>query len=233
MDRRDFFKSIFRSTTREVVKHADAKVNKAAQRWIRPPYAINELDFLLACTRCGDCIPACPHSVIFPLSARVGVKAVGTPALDLLNKGCHLCNDWPCVQACGEGALNLPELMANQQSALEELESSQESSADDADNESEAATAPPLPKLASASINKESCLPYSGPECGACEASCPVPEALLWDSQKPLIDNAVCVGCGLCRQACIMQPSAITLTARANEGSAQASKTSERDYAKP
>ena len=115
MDRRDFFKSIFRSTTREVVKHADAKVNKAAQRWIRPPYAITELDFLLACTRCNDCVTACPHDVIFPLSARVGVKAMGTPALDLLNKGCHLCSDWPCVQACGEGALNLPELIANQQ----------------------------------------------------------------------------------------------------------------------
>ncbi|MEZ0155758.1 MAG: 4Fe-4S dicluster domain-containing protein [Candidatus Reddybacter sp.] len=219
MDRRDFFKSIFRSTTREVVKHADAKVNKAAQRWIRPPYALNELDFLLACTRCGDCIPACPHNVIFPLSARVGVKAVGTPALDLLNKGCHLCSDWPCVQACGEGALNLPELISNQQSASEELESSQESSDNDSDNKSAAATAQPLPKLASASINKQSCLPYSGPECGACEASCPVPGALLWDGHLPLIDNTTCVGCGLCRQACIMQPSAINIAARQDEPS--------------
>ena len=121
------------------------------------------------------------------------------------------------MQACGEGALHLPELIANQQIAAEELESSQESSDDNSDNESEAATAPPLPKLASASINKENCLPYSGPECGACEASCPVAGALIWDSQKPLIDNAVCVGCGLCRQACIMQPSAINITARQNE----------------
>ncbi len=219
MDRRGFFKSIFRSTTREVVKHADAKVNKAAQRWIRPPYAINELEFLLACTRCGDCISACPHQVIFPLTARVGVKAVGTPALDLLNKGCHLCADWPCVQVCGEGALNLPELISEKpvrpdelaQTPCEELMLSEEDADDD--SHSQQSVIPPLPRLAKASINKQSCLPYSGPECGACEASCPVPGALIWDSQQPDIDNAICVGCGLCRQACIMQPSAIIITA--------------------
>ena len=210
MDRRDFFKSIFRSTTREVVKHADAKANKAAQRWIRPPYAINELDFLLACTRCGDCIPACPHQVVFPLSARVGVKAMGTPALDLLNKGCQLCSDWPCVQACGEGALKLPELIA-QQAPAEELALNEETAK--ADSTDEDLAPPPLPKLASASINTQRCLPYSGPECGACEASCPVPGALNWDAQKPNIDNTICVGCGMCRQACIMQPSAITIAA--------------------
>jgi len=210
MDRRDFFKSIFRNTTKEMVKHADAKVKKAAQRWIRPPHAINELDFLLACTRCGDCIPACPHEVIFPLSARVGVKAVGTPALDLLNKGCHLCSDWPCVNACPEDALSLPERVSNKQASPEEAGVLSE----EAGYSDEEFVPPPLPKLASASINKQNCLPYSGPECGACEASCPVPGALTWDSQKPDIDSSVCVGCSLCRQACILQPSAINIAAR-------------------
>lgn len=225
MDRRDFFKSIFRNTTREVVKHADAKVKKAAQRWIRPPYAIEELDFLLACTRCGDCIPACPHDVIFPLSARVGVKAMGTPALDLLNKGCHLCNDWPCVQACGEGALLLPlvELIDVQTDGPVQEPGTEPASekAADSDDDKPGASTPPLPELATATINKQNCLPYSGPECGACDASCPVPGALIWDSQKPLIDNSVCVGCGLCRQACIMQPSAINIAARQNDASPQ------------
>lgn len=228
MDRRDFFKSIFRNTTREVIKHADAKVKKAAQRWIRPPYAITELDFLLACTRCNDCITACPHDVIFPLSARVGVKAMGTPALDLLNKGCHLCSDWPCVQACGEGALLLPLVEVTNNELVEvqtgehvnnpsEEPTSEKAAESDAANRE--ASTPPLPKLATATINQQHCLPYSGPECGACEASCPVPGALVWDSQRPDIDNTVCVGCGLCRQACIMQPSAIDIAARQNESS--------------
>ncbi|RLA40504.1 MAG: hypothetical protein DRR42_25795 [Gammaproteobacteria bacterium] len=218
MDRRGFFKTVFRSTTWEVVKHADAKVKKDARRWIRPPYAINELDFLLSCTRCGDCIQACPHDVIFPLSARVGAKAVGTPALDLLNKGCHLCKDWPCVQACNETALSLPVLLSSNEALSNEALSNEAPG-----NQAPAEDLPkdvtlPLPRLASASINTQSCLPYSGPECGACEASCPVPGALVWDQHRPAIDDAICVGCGLCRQACIIEPSAVTVAAQADAG---------------
>jgi ferredoxin-type protein NapG len=58
-----------------------------------PPYAQDELAFLLACTRCGACVTACPHGVIFPLAPRLGITVAGTPALDLLHKGCHLCED--------------------------------------------------------------------------------------------------------------------------------------------
>jgi len=195
MDRRDFFRSAIKRTSKEVVQHVDAKVADRASRWIRPPYAIDELEFLLSCTRCGDCTNACPHQVIFPLSARLGAQVAGTPAMDLLNKGCHLCEDWPCVSACEKAALVIPEL-------AEDVE------------------VMPLPILAVASINTETCFPYSGPECGACEYSCPVPGALNWDQQRPSIDKEKCVGCGLCRQACIIDPSAINIASRTNESSA-------------
>jgi ferredoxin-type protein NapG len=187
MDRRDFFRSAVKRTSKEVVQHLDAKVTDRASHWIRPPYAIGELEFLLSCTRCGDCTAACPHDVIFPLSARLGTQVMGTPAMDLLNKGCHLCQDWPCVSACEKAALVLPEV-EEEEGAL------------------------PLPKMAVASINTETCFPYSGPECGACDAACPVPGALTWDMQRPVIDAAICVGCGLCRQICIVDPSAINIT---------------------
>jgi len=185
MDRRSFFRSAFKKTSEKVIKHVDKKVTQAAIHWIRPPYALDELDFLLACTRCDACIEACPHGVVFPLSSRLGVKVVGTPALDLPNKACHLCDDWPCVTACEVDALVLPKLDENN----EKLE---------------------LPKLATASINTETCFPYSGPECGAC-AICPVPNALTWDQQRPVINAEYCVGCGLCRDACVVDPSAIDI----------------------
>ena len=179
-ERRNFFKLGLRKTTQTAVKGADILAKQQAKHWIRPPYAMDELEFLLACTRCGACIAACPHQVIFNLPARRGAKIVNTPALDLLNKGCHLCSDWPCVQSCEPAALQLPETKE-------------------------------LPKLAIASIDQTNCLPYSGPECGACATSCQIPGALYWDGPKPRIDTNSCTGCALCRVACIVEPKAIEI----------------------
>lgn len=192
MDRRDFFKRAVDKTSKTVVKAVDSSVNKQASRWIRPPFAIDELEFLLACTRCSDCIEACPHDVIFSLSAKLGVKVVGTPALDLLNNGCHLCEDWPCVSACKPGAL-----------FRNESENSAENVADN--------IVDVWPKLANVTINTQTCLPYSGPECGACIDSCPIPEALTLELTRPVIDTILCTGCGLCREACIVDPKAIDI----------------------
>jgi len=185
MDRRNFFKRATSKVTRVAVEKADALAQDNASRWIRPPYALDELEFLLACTRCGDCVDACEYKTIFLLPARVGAKSVGTPALDLLNKGCHLCADWPCVAACEPKALKLPD--------VKEPESIQ------------------LPCLAMAEIDVSACLPYSGPECGACVNSCPVPDALQWELEKPVINEKLCVGCGMCREACIVEPKAVLI----------------------
>ena len=205
MDRRNFFRSALNKSGSTVVKAVDASVNKQASHWIRPPYAINELEFILACTRCGDCIAACPHEVIFSLSARLGVKFAGTPALDLLNKGCHLCEDWPCVTACTPNALIKPE------PAISETDKNATEINGETEKEDLLLCAPP--KLARASINEQTCLPYSGPECGACIGICPIPGALTLDMCKPVIDQSLCNGCGLCRESCIADPKAINITA--------------------
>ena len=185
MDRRGFFKTGMDKVSRVVVQEMDDKASAMAAHWIRPPYALNELEFLLTCTRCDKCLQACPYDVIFLLPARLGAKVAGTPALDLRNKGCHLCQDWPCVQVCEPGALQ---------------------SAEPEDGEERK-----LPRLAGVSINTGVCLPYSGPECGACASSCPVPGALIWDGVRPHIDADRCSGCGLCREACITEPRAVDI----------------------
>jgi ferredoxin-type protein NapG len=182
MERRDFFKLGARNAAHVTYKLASARAANRARNWIRPPFALAELDFLLACTRCDQCIEACPHDVLFALPARLGVQVAGTPAMDLLAKGCHMCDGWPCVGACEPNAL--------------------------------AAAAPeaPLPKLASAGIVTENCLPYSGPECGACAHACPVPGALEWDGGgRPVINQDLCTGCALCREACIVEPKAVAI----------------------
>lgn len=183
MDRRQFFQNALHKAAKTVVKQGDARVTARASHWIRPPYAIAELEFLLTCTRCTDCIEACPHGVIFSLPARLGADVAGTPALDLLHKGCHLCEDWPCVSACQSGALQRPP-------------------------EPESIVVKP-PLLARVTINKTTCLPYQGPECGVCVAACPVPGALQLQEERPVIDESACTGCAMCREACIVEGKAI------------------------
>ncbi len=185
MDRRQFFRQAARRTARTALDEAVRRAEARARHWFRPPFALPELDFLLACTRCGACVEACPEGLIFPLPARRGAQVVNTPALDLLNKACRLCEDWPCVAACEPGALRRPEPGED--------------------------GAGPRPRLAAAAIDPLVCLPYRGPECGACAGSCPVPGALLWDGERPRIDPGACTGCGACRAACISRPPAVRL----------------------
>ncbi len=186
LDRRGFFRQLGQRAGRLAIEQADKRATRRAINWIRPPWAAPELDFLLLCTRCGNCIAACPHQVVFPLSARLGLGVGGTPALDLNNRGCHSCADWPCVTACRAGALRAPQ--------------------DDND-----AAPPAFPKLASARIDTRRCLAWQGPECGACASSCPIEGALIWKAEKPDIDAERCTGCGRCREACIVEPRAVVI----------------------
>ena len=116
-----------------------------------------------------------------------------------------LCEAWPCVSAGEPPALFCP----------------QEGKAENEEDDAEEASAEPriFPKLAYAEINTIDCLPYRGPECGACEGSCPVPNALIWKGTQPYIDMIHCVGCGLCRAACIADPSAALLKSLNSEKS--------------
>jgi ferredoxin-type protein NapG len=190
MDRRGFFKNIANKASEKPVEVVEKKVNRRAANWIRPPYALDEADFLLACSRCNRCVEACPHQVIFKLPERLGAQVAFTPALDLLKKGCHQCEDWPCVNACEDNALVIPKPYPG--AGYDETEREQ-------------------PKMARAEINSQTCLPYNGAECDACADSCPVPGALTWDMTLPIINLLVCTGCGMCREACVVDPKAVNI----------------------
>lgn len=187
MKRRDFFKLGARKAAQMASHVASEKFAVRAENWLRPPFAQEELRFLLACTRCDKCIEACTYDVLFKLPARLGAQVADTPAMDLLNRGCHMCSDWPCVSACEPGALAIP----------------------DRQNEM-----PPQPaKFARIRIDRDACLPYSGPECGACAHACPIEGALQWEGGvRPFIDSERCTGCALCREACIVDPKAIKVS---------------------
>lgn len=80
----------------------------APRGWVRPPNALAEAAFLAACTKCSDCVTACPHFVLRKLGPESGPALSGTPALFPRENPCLLCDGVPCAAACGTGALRRP-----------------------------------------------------------------------------------------------------------------------------
>ena len=181
-DRRRIIRKAVVEAQNNVTRELRSLLAGRARHWIRPPFALDEADFLVACDSCSACIEACSYDVIFSLPGTVGVLAARTPALDLINRGCHLCADWPCVSACNKGALTLPK-----------------------------GKPVALPVLARVSINKSVCLMFQGTSCGICQDACPVKGAQYIEAGFPVIDQKVCVGCGYCREVCVTTPKAINI----------------------
>lgn len=67
---------------------------------LRPPWALAEGDFIDRCTRCDDCLRACPTHI---LVAGDG----GYPTVDFREGECTFCGD--CVTACQPKALQRAE----------------------------------------------------------------------------------------------------------------------------
>ncbi|MFQ5991971.1 MAG: 4Fe-4S dicluster domain-containing protein [Nitrospiraceae bacterium] len=94
----------FAKTAHEFVKHRDASSEKPPTEtpridWLRPPGAVEEALFLERCTRCADCIKACPYGTI-----KVDTRD-GTPVIFPDEIPCYLCEDFPCIASCATEAL--------------------------------------------------------------------------------------------------------------------------------
>jgi ferredoxin-type protein NapF len=62
---------------------------------LRPPWALAEAAFLAACTRCGECVKACPTHILSLVR--------GYPELDFKRGECTFCGQ--CRGACTPAAL--------------------------------------------------------------------------------------------------------------------------------
>jgi len=63
----------------------------------RPPWSIAEAAFQHTCTRCGDCINACPEHILEPESKH------GFPVVNFSLGACTFCR--ACLDACSQKAL--------------------------------------------------------------------------------------------------------------------------------
>ena len=71
---------------------------------LRPPAAVEEDEFLKLCIKCGQCLQVCPYDSI-KLEGIEGKASLGMAYIDPLQRGCYLCEAFPCVLACPTGAL--------------------------------------------------------------------------------------------------------------------------------
>jgi ferredoxin-type protein NapG len=114
--RRAFFKETFSyigNAVGDIVKTKVAAItnpdsspddNPKMRRYIRPPGALKEKEFLALCTKCDECVKACPHYSIGKLNKDFDI-ADGTPIIVPEETPCYLCEGLPCIGACKEGAL--------------------------------------------------------------------------------------------------------------------------------
>jgi ferredoxin-type protein NapG len=82
-----------------------AKDFKPAEDRLRPPGAVEEDRYLTMCIKCGQCLQVCPYDSIV-LEDYDGKAGVGTAYIAPLERGCYLCEAFPCVLACPTGALD-------------------------------------------------------------------------------------------------------------------------------
>lgn len=164
----------------------NSEPNQFKPHYCRPPGALaSEKKFQQACTRCNDCIVACPHGVIFNLGPYSG------PVLNTNLFACHLCEDFPCIQSCDEGAL-LP-MPENTLPWFGTAHLVEEHCLNYGPN-----------RKSSGRAKKRT------PYCKLCVEACPVDAIQLNQEKLPEIEDH-CTGCGLCIQSCPVDPVAFRI----------------------
>jgi len=132
---------------------------------VRPPWALDEINFQDSCTRCGDCITVCPEKILI----REGVN--GYPIVDFKRGECSFCGD--CVESCPSAALTRSQPLAWEIKAVvnDVCLAAQQVICTTCGEQCEARAIrfrPVIGAVAQPEINLDAC---SG--CGACVAPCP------------------------------------------------------------
>src|ERR1035438_8683916 len=204
-ERGGFFKSLGTLLAGFVANSLEEGVTGLGPRLLRPPGALDELEFLTKCTRCDKCMRACPENAILVAPPSAGL-ALKTPYIDPRSVPCFLCTKLPCVAACEEEALIWPRRTLTDKTEID---------------------GPRAARMGTARIKESRCVTWGttdqeARECRICVDRCPYPEEAIRIAEPeagetvghPVVDADVCTGCGLCVFSCPAEPVAIIVEPR-------------------
>jgi len=113
MKRRNFLKDLIAGAVATSVLNtplaqaAFSNQNSARQtslRYLRPPGALAEDEFIKRCIRCGQCGEICPNTCISYFNTDNGIDSLNTPFIIPREKACILC--MKCGDVCPTGAIS-------------------------------------------------------------------------------------------------------------------------------
>jgi ferredoxin-type protein NapG len=157
-------------------------VGSRFKKYLRPPGARSEVEFLELCIGCGQCANVCPNKCITLHGLEDGIENLATPRIVARAKGCILC--MACTNVCPTGALVATEATDENIRKVD---------------------------MGKAYVAEDICYSFAGRTCGACYRACPLQGSAMTIGlfERPYVHLEHCVGCGLCEQACIHMPQAI------------------------
>jgi MauM/NapG family ferredoxin protein len=204
-ERGDFFKSLGTLLAGFVANSIEEAVTGLGPKLLRPPGALDELEFLTKCTRCDLCMRACPENAInvAPPSAGLALK---TPYITPRSVPCFLCTTLPCVAACEDEALVWPRRTLADGTRIE---------------------GPRAARMGTARVKPSQCVTWDSVDrearaCRICVDRCPYPEEAIRIAEPeegetighPVVLEDCCTGCGICVFACPTEPVAIVVDPR-------------------